>query len=720
MNNKSYLNLERKYKNRQGVNIGQELIAPCLAGEPKLYRRGTAYFSSSSMKAYAESMSKLIEKKVKFEIICSPVIQDKGLIEILESNSTKEKKEINVLKLAENIMLDAVGFEKNKENVSYRSKVLSYLIASGRLEIKFAIPKAIEKLITEISYEDLYHVKNGYFVFDNGDEVAFEGSFNESEGGHSKNIESTLVFRSWKSGDLERLEDTKQEIDGDWNEEEGSKDLKIYPLGDEILEKIKKIASKTPPIKPDPPPPTLPPNPDPIDDDLPYDLMPHQTDALAKWKDNNYKGILALATGSGKTITAIHAAVVASKKETLCLVISVPYIVLAEQWVEVLNEYGVVPYECFGNSKKWYSKLENAVGRFNLGIKKFLPIIVVNATLNGKKFQSQLKKIENSGHGEIFMISDECHHHANKNIIKKLPKAKYILGLSATPWNPGDEESKLILKSYYVDEVATYTLQQALDDDRLCPYSYHIHEVEMNTDEEEEYLRLTRLITSLYRKESLTPSEQSMLDNTIFKRARLLDGIEDKFNKLAEIIKSKKPSPYKLFYCGSGYQASYEDDEELQIEKDSIRIIDRITEILDEQDWDVSKFTSTESHRDRRNVLKTFKSKQIHAIAAIKVLDEGFDVPMCDEAYFTASSSSERQWVQRRGRILRKSDNKDSAIVHDFVITKTSSTTNFKELIAREMARVDAFFESCSNQHDIELQIKVIKNAYLIDGLKEE
>ena len=722
MNNKSYLNLERKYKNRQGVNIGQKLIAPCLAGEPKLYRRGTAYFSSSSMKAYAESMSKLIEKNVKFEIICSPVIQDKGLIEILESNSTKEKKEINVIKLAENIMLDAVGFEKNKENVSYRSKVLSYLIASGRLEIKFAIPKAIEKLITEISYEDLYHVKNGYFVFSNGDEVAFEGSFNESEGGHSKNIESTLVFRSWKSGDLERLEDTKQEIDGDWNEEEDSKDLKIYPLGDEILEKIKRIASKTPPIKPHPPSPTPPPDPDPdpTDDDLPYDLMPHQTDALEKWKDNNYKGILALATGSGKTITAIHAAVVASKKETLCLVISVPYIVLAEQWVEVLNEYGVVPYECFGSSKKWYSKLENVVGRFNLGIKNFLPIIVVNATLNGEKFQSQLKKIENSDHGEIFMISDECHHHANKNIIKKLPKAKYILGLSATPWNPGDEESEVILKSYYVDEVATYTLQQALDDKRLCPYSYHIHEVEMNSDEEEEYLRLTRLITSLYSKESLNPSEQSMLDNTIFKRARLLDGIEDKFNKLAEIIKLKKPSPYKLFYCGSGYQASYEDDEDLQIEKDSIRIIDRITEILDEQDWDVSKFTSTESHRDRRNVLKTFKSKQIHAIAAIKVLDEGFDVPMCDEAYFTASSSSERQWVQRRGRILRKSDNKDSAIVHDFVITKTSSTTNFKELIAREMARVDAFFESCSNQHDIELQIKAIKNAYLIDGLKEE
>ena len=218
MSDSSYRKLKTKYSNRKGINIGQELIAPCLAGEPKLYRRGTGYFSSSSMKAYAQSMSSLIEKNVKFEIICSPVVQDKGLIEILESNSTKEKKLKNVLALSENIVLDAIGFEKNKENVSYRSKVLSYMIASNQLEIKFAIPKTMEELITEVSYEELYHVKNGYFEFHNGDEVAFEGSFNETERGHSKNIESTLVFRNWIDNDIERLNETKAEVDDDWNE----------------------------------------------------------------------------------------------------------------------------------------------------------------------------------------------------------------------------------------------------------------------------------------------------------------------------------------------------------------------------------------------------------------------------------------------------------------------------------------------------------------------
>ena len=271
MAHKSYLNLKRKYKNkRSGINIGRELIAPCFAGEPKLYRRGTAYFSSSSLKSYASVIGKLIEKKVTFQILCSPVVQDRKLIEILESNSTKEKKQAVLLKLSEDILLHAAGFEENPDNVHYRSEVLSYMIASGQLEIKFAIPKALEKVITEVEYEDLYHVKNGYFIFNDGVEIAFDGSFNESEGGHSKNYERTLVFRSYKDGDLERLQDTMEEIDEEW--EEKSDELKIYPLGDEILEKIKKIAPKEKPIKPDP-------DPDP-DPELPFKLRKHQNEAL--------------------------------------------------------------------------------------------------------------------------------------------------------------------------------------------------------------------------------------------------------------------------------------------------------------------------------------------------------------------------------------------------------------------------------------------------------
>ena len=713
MNNKSYLNLQRKYKNKiAGTNIGKELIAPCLAGEPVLYRRGTAFFSSSSLKSYASVMERLIKTKVKFEILCSPVVQDQKLIDILENNSSEEKKQALLLKLSEDILLDAAEFAKNPLSHSHRSKVLSFMIASGQLEIKFAIPKVIEDVVTGFNHEDLYHVKNGYFNFKDGNTVAFDGSFNESENGHVKNYESTQVFRSYIDRDSERLQDTIEDIDDEWNGL--SEALNIYPLSDKILDKIKKIASKLPPeFDPDPDP-----DPDPLPE--PWD---HQLEALKNWKKNGYKGILALATGSGKTITSIHGVhkiseqLINNENKSLCVVISVPYVVLADQWVDELAKYSISPIKCYGSSQSWFSNLSSKVGNFNLFTGKQLAIVVVNATLRGSKFQTLLNKIKINDSKKLFMITDECHHHANKKLVEtKLPKAQYIMGLSATPWEKNDKDAERILTSYYGKIVAKYDLDDALRDKVLCPYDYHIHEVSMNSAEEEIYLKLTSTINSMYRqneKKSLTPKEKKILEFTIFKRSRHLDAIEDKFSVLKEILATKKPDSFKLFYCGSGYQADDEDEDNIEM-IDRNRNIDRITELLEENKWKVSQFTSQESHSTRVAILDLFKNKHIHAIAAIKVLDEGFDIPSCNEAFITASSSSERQWVQRRGRILRNADNKTSATVHDFVITKTSDAKAFQPLVYKELERVAAFHKSCNNKVQIDSQISRIRKRYNI------
>lgn len=716
MNNKSYLNLERKYKNKlAGTNIGRELIAPCLAGEPTLYRRGTAYFSSSSLKSYASVIEKLIEKEVKFEILCSPVIQDKALVAILENNSSEKKRLEALLKLSETILLDAAGFSQDSSSLSHRAKVLSYMIASGQLEIKFAIPKAMDKVATGFNHEDLYHVKNGYFNFKDGNVVAFDGSFNESENGHVKNYESTQVFRSYETGDIQRLQDTIEDIDDDWSGR--TEALNIYPLDDNILNKIKLIASKLPPgFKPDPEP-----KPEPLP--TPWD---HQLQALENWKNNDYKGILALATGSGKTITAIHAThkmfnqLVKGDNKSLCVLISVPYVVLADQWVSELGKYSIKPIKCYGNSKEWHTKLSSKVHSFNLHTDQFLVMVVVNATLRGTKFQNLIHKVKINDAKKMLVIADECHHHANKQLVEtKLPKAQYIMGLSATPWNKkNDEESEKILTSYYGKIVAKYDLDDALRDGVLCPYEYYIHEVEMNSDEEEMYLKLTSTITSMYQQletSGLTPKEKKILEFTIFKRSRHLDALEDKFIVLKEILSTKEPKSFKLFYCGSGFQTDdVEEDEDQPIQIERLRNIDRITKLLKEKSWKVAQFTSLESHSDRLDTLELFKNEHIHAIAAIKVLDEGFDIPKCNEAYITASSSSERQWVQRRGRILRIAKYKDSATVHDFVITKTSDHELFQPLISKELERVEAFQKSCSNKFHNEIQIDTIKKTYNI------
>ena len=247
----NYRNLKTTYSNGIGVNIGDNLIKTCLA-DCSLYRRGTAFFSSTSLKSYADLISDLIEKEVKLEILCSPVIQDKNLIKILEKNSTEDQREL-IRKEAENIVLDAVGgFQENPNNVDFRSKVLSYMIAKGQLEVKFAIPKNYETLPIDGNYDPIYHVKNGYFDFPNGDRVVFAGSFNESRLGHVGNKEFTTVYKSWIDGHKEFLEPIEEIIDKEWNKEKlVLDDLEIYPLGEEILKIIRELA---PPSIPTPKP----------------------------------------------------------------------------------------------------------------------------------------------------------------------------------------------------------------------------------------------------------------------------------------------------------------------------------------------------------------------------------------------------------------------------------------------------------------------------------
>ena len=238
----------------------------------------------------------------------------------------------------------------------------------------------------------------------------------------------------------------------------------------------------------------------------------------------------------------------------------------------------------------------------------------------------------------------------------------------------------------------------------------------MNSEEEEIYLKLTSTINSMYRQndvKTLSPKDRKILEFTIFKRSRHLDALEDKFEVLKAILATKRPESFKLFYCGSGFQADVEDEGNNENER--VRNIDKITKLLKEKKWKVAQFTSQEPHTTRVDTLELFKNEKIHAIAAIKVLDEGFDIPKCNEAYITASSSSERQWVQRRGRILRKADNKDKAIVHDFVITQTSDSSLFQSLVSKELERVDAFHKSSSNITQNELQIKKIKESYNIN-----
>jgi|LWDU01.1.fsa_nt_gi superfamily II DNA or RNA helicase len=614
-------------------------------------------------------------------------------------------------------------FNQNFSKINrYRLEVFSWLLNNKYLQIKYAVRR-----------RGMYHKKIGILEDEKGDFIVFSGSINLTNNAvisHADNpdgnSEEFSVYPSWEEREFERHGAAKIEyFNKVWNGEEVN--TTTLPLPSDDYQVIHDVYTKhEPPIS------QLEEELEKIYDDrfekensskrTKFELYDHQKSALKHWKNNNYRGILALATGSGKTVTAIHALIKVSeatfnKNKKLCVIVAVPYVVLADQWVDELEKHaGVTPMKCYGGSDKWFSQLNDKIRNFRLGNIDLLLIVVVNATLGNTKFQSQLDLLQSSEQGKLFIISDECHHHANKRIIDKLPKADFIMGLSATPWTNNDQKSETLLKSYYGGIVDVFTIDDALEKNILCQYKYYIHEVSMDSGEEETYIDLTNKIAPLYKRKievGLSREEDLMLQNIIFKRARHLDSIEDKFNVLDRILKTKQPEPFKLFYCGSGSQVN--DEEDRDANQESLRTIDRITSILDKNNWSVSKFTSEESHDRRVSILDSFKRQEINAIAAIKVLDEGFDIPMCDEAYITASTSNERQWVQRRGRILRKSKGKEFATIHDFVITKTSDSGIFQGLIKNEMKRVDEFFRSCANKEDIKSKIDKIKLTYNLE-----
>jgi len=705
-------------------NVLGEFYIPALSNATR-YDRAVGYFSSKAILHIIRGIDGLIKNDGEMRLVIGSPLTEEEFNSINTDVSVKDK----VYKQISESWNDLIKKDLDELN-KYRLDVFSWLVKSGKLKIKFALrpPKA------------LYHKKIG--IIKGADfTLVFEGSLNETESALTAHSDNFSVYRSWRK---ESFEDHGkyyiQEFEDVWNgKDEGTitldlpsseySDIKNYWPSDiapnselekeaakKIAEMFKNKGAQYQEFEHDFIKPRIP---EKIDGHI-YQIRDHQINALQKWQKNNYNGIMALATGAGKTITAIHGAVKTSEGNRIVLIIAVPYKILADQWCDVLELFNIKAIRCYDSSKKWRSELTNEVGNFRAKLSNdFFAIVVVNATLVTDGFLSLIQQIPKQNR---FFIGDECHHHGGKTAISKLPDAQYKIGLSATPWSSSEVEQKERLEKYYGPIVASYTMKEALDDGVLTGYKYLLYPVRMNFEEGELYEKLTKSIVGLLNKKNRTPVDEQILTNTVFKRSRLLDSLEDKFTTLDDILKSKSVSKYTLFYCGSGASdiSEYKLDEEYEDkgeDKDSekTKSIDKVVKILYKRNWNVSKFTANESPKARVGILNNFKSGSIDAMVAIKVLDEGFDVPMCKEAFITASSRNERQFVQRRGRILRKSPGKDEAIIHDFLIIPDSHDQIYKTLIENELMRVREFYSVANNKNDIYKKVNKIINDYGLD-----
>jgi superfamily II DNA or RNA helicase len=702
--------LKHYYENGDD-NIGQDFVMPCLR-ECLKYRRGAGFFKSSSLIAYAEALYHVVKDNVQIEVLCSPALdRDHHLLDKQSENQTQEQKLNTINRLQEEIILKIFKYQQNPEtHTKEKIDILAYLIASEQLKIKVAIRKNDgwpENMPTEEEidkHSDLYHVKRGYFTFSNNEIIAFNGSFNETDNGHRRSYEDAYVHKDWEEHSKKMAETIIKKTDRDW--EAGNPNLYVRTLSDDVIKRIresappqgklpnKKDKTKNAPIK-------IPIN---INDELNIELRPYQEEAIKNWEDNDHQGIFAMATGTGKTLTAIAALKkLRDKNPGSVTVLTVPYIPLAEQWIGELNKYDLKTIPAFTGHQDWETKLKNLVTQllvWNQDSDYKLPVIVaVNKTFSSISFQEMMDELcEANEKIDRLLIVDECHHFNKADQIKNLPESfNQRIGLSATPFDQfeKDDDKRYLEKYFTKKEIINYTLEMAIPE-YLVPYNYYPIPVSLNEKETEELEEITSRIGKFYEAAKNDPSYQNQLNIAHGEKKRLLSRVEDKLTKLKELITKQGKQNNVLAYCGA---SSLDETDESRK-----KIIQKVSQIFAEQHWKVGRITAAEKDpKHRLDNINDLKKGDLDVIVSIKILDEGIDIPSCKIAYILASSRSNREWIQRRGRVLRKYDegNKKHADIYDFVIIRGANNGDaIKKLIDDESERIYEFSKSALNKED--------------------
>lgn len=680
------------------------------------YDRAVGFFSASMLSYAAQGISALVENDGHMRLIFGGEIEESDAKAIAEGYDLRD--------ISQRLGNLIIG---NMDNLSealanQRLTALAWLIANGRLDIKIALKR-----------RGMYHEKIGIFTDAAGDQLIFQGSANETTYAllPDFNFESINVFPSWRQELADHFQPYIDGFDRLWTNQ--TKDTHVIAFPEAAKEHLVKIAART----------SRPPRAD-IELDIwrqlthinverttdksatvpsvpltfkgsAFEIKPHQRDALNAWRSRDYHGILAMATGSGKTVTSIYGLVkIFEKSQRLFIVIAVPYQALADQWIDELSIFNIEAIPCYESISQWADRLTQVISLFEVGALNFCACVVVNRTLESSAFQERLSRIP----GEHFaFVGDECHHHGAPGLNAALPKqAKIRLGLSATPRHYFDEERTTSLLQYYGEVAYEYSLSDALKDGVLTPYKYYVHFVDLTNEEVDEYLKLSAKISRIAAGAKLNDLEDPVDDQLkilLFKRARLLGNAANKLHMLESLLKGVSPSPYHLFYCGDG--SVEEEDQSLT------RQVDQVSQLLYGNGWKISHFTSRESRDARRQILENFRIGLIDGLVAIRCLDEGVDVPDCRVAYILASSRNPKQFIQRRGRILRRAPNKEHAVVHDFLVRLPDDEGIDKnvtrQLFVSELHRVSEFGGLADNRSDVYITLKPMLESYDLEHL---
>ena len=707
------LSLKREYRSYKN-NVVKEFYIPVLK-EAILYRRAVGFFTSEALVEISKGISGLIENEGHIQLIISPILNKEDIEAIEQGYNSREIVEKSLLREMKDPQ-DA----NDKERLAW----ISYLISISRLDIKVAFTK-------KLSSKAMFHEKMGIVSDMYDSHIAFTGSMNETVNAFFNNYESFDVYCSWNEYEKERVQDKIDAFEKIWYNTENNLDVIDFPKAarEKLLKyKVEKIDSQ-------------------LDKNLAdayrcernevkfginedIELYDYQKEAILEWENQGYRGIFDMATGTGKTFTGLGAATwLLKNNKRLAVIIVCPYQHLVEQWVEDIERFGFRPVIAFSSSpqKKWKERLKDEVIDFNLEIEDTFCLVTTNATYTSKYVQEQIGKIE----GDILIVVDEAHNFGAMRLSRYLrDDIKYRLALSATLERHGDEEGTQALYSYFGNKCIEYDLKRAIDEDKLTKYYYHPIIVSLSDDELEKYRELSAKISKACKFNEDGRAELSEAAKTLLiQRSRIVAGAIEKIAVLKELMKDYVNDNQILVYCGAtkpynpGLDESESDDE-------GERQIVMISKMLGlELGMAVRHFTSNESAKEREEIKAQFaETNPYQALIAIKCLDEGVNIPSIKTAFILASSTNPKEYIQRRGRVLRKYPGKDYAVIYDFVtlprpLNEVDAYEDNKSEISlarREIARMKEFGYISQNPQETDKLIKEITVAYGLDMIKNQ
>lgn len=599
-------------------DIIRSLFEPALSSVNE-YRRAVGFFSSAWISRNATGLSRLAASGGVAKWVTSPHLSQDDL-EALLSSPDEAKSTVERSLLAS---VDELALSLSHDTLN----TVAWMVADGLLQFRIAVPASSSK-------GNDFHSKFGIFLVDDEPIAAFIGSLNESIRALD-NHEVVSVFHRSRPTEKNRILELNHLFEELWLNKDPAYRVVSLPVA--VRERMIKLRQPKRPYDP----------PQMKRHGYFSQLRVYQNAAVQAWVDNGHKGILEMATGTGKTITALATIehLLACPSPPKVILVACPYKHLVDQWVEQLHSFGLPIVSAHDSRASWASKLSDAVLSLDVGASKALIVATTYSTLTSDALANALRRLWTT----TYLVADECHYlGARATQAGMRAEIPYRLGLSATPSRHYDLGGTKAINSYFSGTVFEYGLASAIAEGHLTPYYYYPELIELSEREAETYAALTARLARLMQGRQ-EPSEAAF--RVAVQRARVLNNATAKIDWLKSKLAEKAPADwnYTLVYAGD-------------------RIFSAVTELVG-RDLGIRchEFTSRQSRRERASILERFDSKDLQVLVAMKCLDEGVDVPPTRQAFFLASSGNPREFVQRRGRILRRSPGKDAATIVDSI-----------------------------------------------------